>query len=145
MNESARQGILSPHVFGSLLAEEINWAQFPAFPPQARLAVLVGDPKRTGPYVIRVRIPGGTKMMPHVHQEDRIYTVISGVFYIARGDDFDADKLVAYAPGSVIVLPGNTHHFHWSKSGEYVVQVYGIGPLSMDYIHPKDDPRQLTR
>ena len=47
-------------------------------------------------------------LMPHWHPEDRVYTVISGVFYIGLGDEFDADKLQAYSPGSVIVLPGDT-------------------------------------
>jgi ferredoxin-NADP reductase/MOSC domain-containing protein YiiM/ferredoxin len=41
--------------------------------------------------------------MPHVHPEDRVYTVISGVFYIGRGEQFDSAKLEAYPPGSVIV------------------------------------------
>ncbi len=56
--------------------------------------------------------------MPHVHTEDRIYTVISGVFYT-----------------------GNTPHFHWAKSGEYVTQVTAYGPLGISYVEPKDDPR----
>jgi quercetin dioxygenase-like cupin family protein len=60
--------------------------------------------------------------MPHRHPEDRVYTVMSGVFYIGLGDQFDGDKVKAYPPGSVIVLPGNTSHFHWAKSGEYVTQ-----------------------
>ena len=30
-------------------------------------------------------------------------------------------------PGAVIVLPGNTSHFHWAKSGEYVAQVTAVG------------------
>src|SRR5437588_11421338 len=63
-------------------------------------------------YVIRVKAPGGTKLMPHRHPEDRIYTVMSGVFYIGIGDQFDGDKMHAFPPGSVIVLPGNTSHFH---------------------------------
>jgi quercetin dioxygenase-like cupin family protein len=134
--------ILAPNVFGSILGEEIGWAPFAAFPPGATLAVLVGNPKLPGPYVIRVKIPAGTKLMPHMHKEDRIYTVISGVFYIGQGDKFDAGALRAYAPGSVIVLPGSTHHFHWAKSGEYVTQVNGYGPLSIDYLNPQDDPRQ---
>ena len=33
----------------------------------------------------------------------------------------------AYPPGSVIVLPGDTPHFHWAKSGEYVTQVTAMG------------------
>ena len=79
--------------------------------------------------------------MPHKHPEDRIYTVMSGVFYIGRGEHFDADKLEAYPPGAVIVLPGNTWHFHWAKSGEYVTQISAIGPLGMEYFDSKDDPR----
>jgi hypothetical protein len=40
---------------------------------------------------------------------------------IGLGNEFDGDKLEAYPPGAVIVLPGNTSHFHWAKSGEYVM------------------------
>jgi quercetin dioxygenase-like cupin family protein len=138
--ESQLQG-LSPKEFGDFLAENVNWLPFAEFPPAARLAVLVGDPAKPGPYVIRVKVPGGVKLMPHVHPEDRIYTVISGVFYIGRGTTFDPEKLKAYAPESVIVLPGNTPHFHWAKSGEYITQVNAFGPLGLSYVDPKDDPR----
>jgi quercetin dioxygenase-like cupin family protein len=109
--------------------------------PAARLAILVGDPTKAGPYVIRVKIPAETKMMPHKHPEDRIYTVLSGVFYIGLGEVFDESKLNAYAPGSVVVLPGGQSHFHWAKSGEYVTQVSAIGPLGLEYVDPVDDPR----
>jgi quercetin dioxygenase-like cupin family protein len=101
----------------------------------------VGEPSREGPYTIRVKVPGGVKLMPHRHPEDRIYTVVSGIFYIGLGDQFDAEKLQAYPPGAVIVLPGNTSHFHWAQSGEYVSQVTAIGPLGLEYVDPKDDPR----
>ena len=79
--------------------------------------------------------------MPHKHPEDRIYTVISGIFYIGLGDKFDAGKVTAYPPGAVIVLPGNTSHFHWAKSGEYITLVTAIGPLGLEYINTEDDPR----
>ena len=96
---------------------------------------------RDGPYTIRVKVPRGVKLMPHRHPEDRIYTVISGIFYIGLGDQFDAEKLLAYPPGAVIILPGNTSHFHWAKSGDYITQVTAIGPLGLEYINAKDDPR----
>ena len=32
-----------------------------------------------------------------------------------------------YLPCSVIVLLGDTWHFHWARSGEYVIQVTAIG------------------
>lgn len=127
--------------FGALLSENVKWQSFPAFPPEARLAVLVGEPAKAGPYVVRVRLPAGVKLMPHVHPEDRIYTVISGVFYIGIGTTFDPDKLQAFAPGAVVVLPANTPHFHWARSGDYMTQVAGTGPLGIKYLEPHDDPR----
>jgi quercetin dioxygenase-like cupin family protein len=113
----------------------------PGIPAHRRLAVLVGDPTRPGPYVVRVKVPSGVRLMPHKHPEDRVYTVMSGVFYIGLGETFDGDKVKAYPPGSVIVLPGETAHFHWAKSGEYVTQVTAIGPLGLEYVSVKDDPR----
>jgi quercetin dioxygenase-like cupin family protein len=86
-------------------------------------------------------VPHGVKLLPHRHPEDRVYTVISGVFYIGLGDQFNPDKLEAYPAGSVIVLPGNTSHFHWAKSSEYVTQVTAIGPLGLEYLSANDDPR----
>jgi quercetin dioxygenase-like cupin family protein len=129
-------------VFRSVLPEDVDWEPFAPFPPSARLAVLVGHPTKPGPYVIRVKVPSGVKLMPHRHEEDRVYTVISGVFYIGRGDRFDEEKLEAYPPGSIVVLPGDTPHFHWAKSGEYVTQVTAIGPISLTYLNPEDDPRR---
>jgi quercetin dioxygenase-like cupin family protein len=131
--------------FRSILPEDVDWEPFPAFPPTVRLAVLVGKPSEPGPYAIRVKVPHGVKLMPHVHPEDRIYTVISGVFYIGLGDSFGEDLLQAYPPGSVVVLPGGTSHFHWAKTGEYVTQVTALGPLGLDYVNPEDDPREAAQ
>ena len=58
-----------------------------------------------------------------VRRSSRVYTVMSGVF--------GADRLKAYRPSSVLVLPGDTFHFHWAKSGEYVTQVTRIGALGL--------------
>ena len=139
-------GLVRPHqpgqdVFKAILPEEIEWKPFAAFPPAARLAVVVGEPSQQGPFTIRVKVPSGVKLMPHKHTEDRVYTVIAGVFYLGMGDEFDAEKLQAYPPGAVLILPGGTSHFHWAKSGEYITQVTAIGPLCLEYINAKDDPR----
>ena len=146
LQEKTTRATVRPHqpgqaTFGAILPEEIDWKSFAAFPASARLAVVVGQPLQSGPYTIRVKIPHGVKVMPHKHPEDRVYTVISGIFYIGVGDQFDPEKLVAYPPGAVIILPGNTSHFHWAKSGDYITQVTAIGPLGMEYINPNDDPR----
>jgi quercetin dioxygenase-like cupin family protein len=144
--KSARQSEARAHqpgqdAFKSILPDDIEWKPFPAFPPSVRLAVLVGQPSEPAPYTIRVKAPHGAKLMPHKHPEDRVYTVVSGVFYIGLGDEFDASKLEAYPPGAVVILPGNTSHFHWAKSGEYVTQITAMGPLGLEYLSAKDDPR----
>jgi quercetin dioxygenase-like cupin family protein len=146
--KAAEQGA-RPHqpgqaVFKAILSEDLEWKPFAAFPPSVRLAVIVGRPTQGGLYTIRVKVPHGVKLMPHKHPEDRTYTVISGIFYIGLGDQFDAEKLEAYPPGSVIVLPGDTSHFHWARSGQYITQVTAIGPLGLEYVNPKDDPRNVN-
>jgi quercetin dioxygenase-like cupin family protein len=127
--------------FKAILPEQIDWKPFASFPLGVLLAVVVGHPAEAGPYVIRVKAPLGAKLMPHRHPEDRVYTVMSGVFYIGLGEKFDGDAVTAYPPGTVLVLPGDTWHFHWAKSGEYVTQVSGTGPLGLEYANAADDPR----
>ena len=140
-NDSTRSGRPDAVSFRAILPEDIDWKPFAAFPASVRLAVVVGQPSEPGLYVIRVKVPSGVKLMPHRHPEDRTYTVISGVFYIGRGEKFDPAKLEGYPPGAVVVLPGNTAHFHWAKSGEYVTQVTATGPLGIEYVDLDDDPR----
>ena len=96
-------------VFRAILREEIDWKPFAAFSPSVRLAVIVGQPLQDGPYGIRIKVTV-VELMPHTHAEDRIYPVISGIFYIRLGDEFDAEKLQAYPPGSVIVAKGRSPH-----------------------------------
>jgi quercetin dioxygenase-like cupin family protein len=127
--------------FEAIHPEDLDWKPFAAFPSPLRIAVIAGRPSESGLYTIRVKVPSDMKLKPHRHPEDRIYTVISGVFYIGLGDEFNADKLEAYPPGAVILLPGNTSHFHWAKSGDFVAQVSAIGPLGVEYVNPQEDPR----
>jgi hypothetical protein len=61
---------LGQDVFRQALPEEFDWEPFPSFPPSARLAVVVGDPSELAPYVVRVKVPSGVKLMPHRHHED---------------------------------------------------------------------------
>ena len=119
-------------VFKAILPEDIQWMELPSLPKSARLADIVDHPSEHAPYVIRVKVSAGTRVMPHVHHENRIYTVMSGIFYIGLGEEFKEEDLKAYPPGSVIVLPANTAHFHWAKSGEYVSQIMAVGPIPLE-------------
>jgi quercetin dioxygenase-like cupin family protein len=144
INFISAQG-LSSKQFNFINPENIVWRSFPAFPEKVKLAILVGNPTKVEPFVVRVKVPNGEKIIPHTHPEDRIYTVISGVFYIGIGNKYDENKLLVYPPGSVVILPGNTPHFHCAKSGEYITQVYAIGPLGLEYLDKQFDPRLKSK
>jgi len=76
-------------------------------------------------------------LRPHQQGQD--------VFRAILSEDLEWKPFAAFPPSVrlavVVVLPGNTSHFHWAKSGEYVARVTAIGPLGIDYSNPKDDPR----
>jgi hypothetical protein len=56
----------------------------------------------------------------HEHTKDRIYSVVSDVFYVGLGEKCDGGKVQAYPLGGVIVPRGNTSYFQGAKSGEYI-------------------------
>src|SRR4029077_16756088 len=72
-----------------------------------------------------------------------LYGDVRSLLYRARRG-IRRDKVKAYPPGCVVILPGDTPHFHWAKSGEYVTQVTAIGPLGLEYMSSKDDPRKQS-
>ena len=129
--------------FRAIWPDTIKWECFAAFPTAVRLAVLVGDPTQAGPYVTRVRALAGARMMPCTYSEDSTYTVISGVLHVGLGEQFDETRLSAHGPGSLLVLPSGQAHFLWAKSGEFIAQVSGAGPVALKYLNARDDPRRL--
>jgi hypothetical protein len=95
---------------------------------------------------IEIEVPGSqtscNRLIPYpLYRAEGIPETVyrSLCFYVAGS--FNPDKLEAHPPGSVVVLPGNTSHFHWAKSSEYVTQVTAIGSLGFEYVSSNDDPR----
>jgi quercetin dioxygenase-like cupin family protein len=131
-----------PAGFARTLPDQVKWTPSASIPPGGQSAVLYGDPRRPALYITRVKLAADYRIAPHTHPEERVYTVISGTFYIGFGDRFDPTKLQAFPAGSVIVVPANASHFHWSRSGEAVVQITAVGPTGIDYVDHADDPRK---
>ncbi len=85
--------------------------------------------------------------MPHHHPEDRVYTVISGVFYVGLGSRFDEEQLQAYPPDECgHVLPVRHPAFPLGEVGGYAKGYLcdrSIDPsLSRDGL---DAPTELAR
>src|SRR5262245_31564983 len=121
---------------------DVKWVDAPpTLPPGAKVAVLSGDPSKSGLFVMRIKVPADYKIMPHSHPADEHVTVISGAFNVSRGDTFDPQKGKELPAGSYSLLPGRTNHFAFFKE-ETILQLNSIGPWGITYANPADDPRQ---
>lgn len=120
---------------------DIQWGDAPpVFPPGAKMAVIQGDPgKSGGEYAVRLKVPDGYKVAAHWHPMAENLTVISGTFNLGVGDKLDESKTTAMGPGAFGTMPARMHHYAWTK-GETEVQVHGIGPFKLIYVNPDDDP-----
>ena len=121
---------------------DIKWQDGPAtLAKGAKVAVLEGDPSKEGPFVMRIKLPDGFRVMPHTHPKDERVTVISGTLYLGMGDKFDEKAGKAMSAGYYGRTGAGMKHFGWVK-GETVIQLHGEGPWAIEYLDPKDDPRK---
>ncbi|HYT90662.1 MAG TPA: cupin domain-containing protein [Gemmataceae bacterium] len=124
---------------------QIKWLDAPALLPRgAKVAVLEGDPGKEGPFVLRVRMPDGYRIPPHTHPKAERLTVISGTFHIGMGEQFDTAKGRPMSAGAFGTWPAGMKHYVWAE-GETVIQLHGIGPWSLSYVNPQDDPRNTKK
>src|SRR5215475_9163373 len=101
-----------------------------------KTAIVEGDPKKPGLYIIQVKFPPGVMSKPHFHHEDRYATVIKGTWYTGAGDEFAPDKTIPLKPGSFMKHPAGVHHFDGAKNEEVIVELVGMGPSTTTRIRP---------
>jgi Domain of unknown function (DUF4437) len=119
---------------------DIQWTDAPpVLPAGAKAAVLEGDPSKAGYFAMRLKFPGGYKIMPHWHPNFERITVISGALNLGLGDAFDESKGHALVVGTYATMQPKVHHFAWT-TGDTEVQITTIGPWKLVYVNPKDDP-----
>jgi len=107
--------------------------------------VLKGNPDEAGLYTIMLRVPAHTRIASHSHRDDRVATVISGIWHIGYGDKFAEAKLKALPPGSFYTEPPSRNHFAETGNEAVVVQITGFGPSSTEYVDTTQDPRKLAK
>ncbi|MFL5620746.1 MAG: cupin domain-containing protein [Gemmatimonadaceae bacterium] len=140
------QGTAAEH--GTVIVVPAGTAKFgPApdiLPSGAKLAVLEGDPTKEGSYTMRLWMPNGYTIPPHFHLADEHVTVVEGTFLVGMGSTLDASKFAALPAGSFGMLPPHMQHYARAR-GVTVIQLHGMGPWGLTYVHPSDDPRKHAR
>jgi hypothetical protein len=103
--------------------------------------VLFGDPAKPGFYSILLFVPAHTTIQAHTHRDDRMATVVSGMWYFGYGDHFDARSLKKLPPGSVYSEPGAHNHFARTDKEAVIVHIAGYGPTDTRYFDPANEPK----
>jgi quercetin dioxygenase-like cupin family protein len=101
-----------------------------------KVAILVGDPDKPGPYVERIKVPPNASVPPHSHPDTENITVLAGSFGIGTGDKFDKSKGTVLGVGSFYMLPANTTHYAWAGPKGVTLQIHGVGPSGMTMAEP---------
>jgi quercetin dioxygenase-like cupin family protein len=120
--------------------DDLIWTDFPLL-PGAQIAMIEGEMDKQEPITAHIKLPADAKVAPHWHPGVERVTVLSGNFNYGMGDKLDPEKTKPLGPGSVIVMQPETHHFAWTKE-ETVIQLNVMGPWSINYVNPADDPRK---
>jgi hypothetical protein len=117
---------------------ELVWKDLPSL-PGVKIAVIEGPLDQPVPITFRLKFPANFKVMPHWHPGIEHITIVSGVLNMGLGGVFDPSKTRALSTGSVSIMQPKTQHYVWT-SEETIGQVHSIGPWSVNYVNPTDDP-----
>jgi quercetin dioxygenase-like cupin family protein len=124
-------------------APDIRWADGPPFLPRgAQFALLEGNPAEAVPLTLRLKLPPNYRLPPHWHSVLEHVTVLSGTLYVGMGEQATYTGGTALLAGSYAVVPQKMVHSAWTGSDGVVFQLHSVGPWSITYVNPKDDPRQ---
>ena len=118
----------------------IQWRAAENLPQGAQVAVLEGDPTKEGFFTMRLKMPDGYRVPPHFHSMPERVTVLSGTLNLGTGTNFDPKTTKPLPAGTYSSMPPAMSHFGWT-TGETVLQLTTMGPWTITYVNPADDPR----
>jgi quercetin dioxygenase-like cupin family protein len=121
-----------------LAPSELSWTDLASL-PGVKIAVIEGPLNQAAPIMFRLKFPANFKVPPHWHPGIEHITIISGTLHMGIGSVFDASKTRALTPGSISIMQPGTIHYVWTDE-ETIGQIHSIGPWSVNYVNPADDP-----
>lgn len=123
--------------FVRLTPDDLVWTELE---PGLDMAILEGDPRSEGYYIMRARFAPGTFSAPHFHPNTRYVTVIKGTWYTGTGTVWDKEHSIPLGPGSYMKHPAKAAHFDGAKDEEVIVEIRGMGPAPLVYVDADGHP-----
>jgi hypothetical protein len=125
-------------------AQDIPWRSRPTYPKNSVIsAPLAGSRTGTGLYYELIKWFPGYMSAPHFYATDRFCVVVSGVWWVNSGADFDPARCVPVQAGGFVHRVAHTAHYDGvvaAGTEPAVIAICGIAPVSMQYIEPNTPP-----
>jgi quercetin dioxygenase-like cupin family protein len=128
--------------YTAVMSPDIKWTDAPSIGPGAKTAVIDGDPKSSGPFVMRLKVPPKTRIKVHTHPADENVTILSGTLYFSPGDKFDTKAAKAFGPGSYFSIGKGKPMFAYTTDKEAIAQLHGTGPWGITYLESAGAPEK---
>ena len=110
--------------------DALKWQPAPPALKGAEMAVVAGNPMKSGPFVVRLKLPANYKVPAHHHMRAENITVLSGDFHFGVGNTPDTAKASTLQAGGFVEAPAKMNHFAWTEGGA-VLQIHGQGPFGL--------------
>ena len=124
-----------------LNSDDMHWQDPPpGLPSGAKVSVLLGDPTKPGPFVVRISTSGEYVIKPHYHSRAEALTVLYGTLFMGTGSEFDPATAHTINAGGFHYLPAKSPHYAFTRTPT-VIEIHGEGPFDIIYLNPGDDPR----
>jgi len=120
-------------------SSDVKWINAPAsLPAGATLVMLKGDLAKPGPFAFRMKLPAGYRLKPHSSPAIGRILVVSGTFNLGTGEKFDSARTIPLYAG-YMHWPNESPYFAFTNE-ETVLEIEGVGPFAVNYVHPDDNP-----
>ncbi|HEU5260754.1 MAG TPA: cupin domain-containing protein [Gemmatimonadales bacterium] len=124
-------------------APSLAWAPGPpSLPPGAEFVILEGNPAEAVPLTLRLKFPPNYRVPPHWHSVIEHVTVLSGTLHIGMSERAGHEGATVLSAGSFAAMPAKMVHHAWTGSDGVVFQLHSIGPWTITFVNPADDPRK---
>jgi quercetin dioxygenase-like cupin family protein len=127
----------SAQEYTAVMQRDIKWQDAPSIGPGAKVAVIQGDPKSSGPFVMRLKVPPKTTLGVHTHPAAENVTVLAGTLYFSAGDKLDRKAAKAFGPGSYFSIDQGKPMFAFTTDKAATLQLHGNGPWGITYLEKK--------
>lgn len=123
------------------LPDSIKWVGQEGFPKNSlENAVVAGSLDHDGIYFTLLKWYPGYMSAPHYYATDRLCVVVSGIWWVNSGNDFDPDNCVPTRPGSYVRRVAGTPHYDGviaSGAEPAVIAICGMAPVNVGLVDPR--------